>query len=152
MRPPVKRKMIEFCRGQNVEVSVKEDGFVGSYYEARVVSHLENGLYVVQYKNLLEDDESQPLTETVYSKELRPLPPSIPISGFSTNQKVDAFDNDGWWVGVITRKCECGCGPNCDYCVYFEASQQEIAYPFSRLRVHQEWVNGKWILSNKLKF
>ncbi|XP_054814040.1 protein AGENET DOMAIN (AGD)-CONTAINING P1-like [Prosopis cineraria] len=142
MRPPIKK--INFCRGQSVEISVKEDGFHGSYYEAKVVSQLDNGLYVVQYKTLLEDNEFQFLTETVYPKELRPLPPAIPVRRFSTNQKVDAFDNDGWWVGVITRKD----GPDA-YFVYFATTDQEIAYPLSQLRVHHDWIGGKWVLSKK---
>ncbi|KAF7833923.1 DUF724 domain-containing protein 3-like [Senna tora] len=146
MRPPKTR--MEFVRGQNVEVSVKQDGFMGSYFEAKVVSHLQNGIYVVEYKTLVEEhDHSQPLTETVYSKELRPLPPLISVPRFSTNQKVDAFDNDGWWVGVITRKI----GGSDGYYVYFETTHQEILYPFSRIRVHQDWVRGKWVLSKKLK-
>ncbi|KAI9086733.1 hypothetical protein K1719_031327 [Acacia pycnantha] len=102
MRPPVKKTI--FNRGQGVEVSVKEDGFHGSYFEA---------------------------------KELRPLPPVISVRRFSVNQKVDAFDNDGWWLGVITGKD----GPD-RYFVYFASTDQEIAYPVSQIRVHQDWING----------
>ncbi|KAI4322770.1 hypothetical protein L6164_022435 [Bauhinia variegata] len=92
MRPPSKR--IDFHRDDFVEVCSNEQGFQGSYYEARVISRVDNGLYVVEYKNVLENDESGPLVETVYPKELRPLPPT-----------------------------------NGD-----------------KLRVHQEFVRGKWVL------
>lgn len=141
MRPPLKR--IDFCKGDKVEVCSKEDGFLGSYYEATVVSHLDNGLYVVRYKNLLEDDESSPLTETLYPKELRPSPPKVNSSHFSLYQKVDAFDNDGWWVGEISGRT------GSYYFVYFASSNEEIAYPCSQIRVHHEWVNGEWVLSNR---
>ncbi|KAF4403542.1 hypothetical protein G4B88_002395 [Cannabis sativa] len=48
---------------------------------------------------------------------------------------IDAWDNDGWWVGVITGRKDNG-----DYFVYFEISDDEIAYPVSRLWVHLDWV------------
>ncbi|KAG6763126.1 hypothetical protein D5086_018786 [Populus alba] len=40
------------------------------------------------------------LVETVSADEVRPVPPRIKFgSGFSAFDKVDAFDNDGWWAG-----------------------------------------------------
>ncbi|XP_061372889.1 protein AGENET DOMAIN (AGD)-CONTAINING P1-like [Gastrolobium bilobum] len=112
--------------------------------KATIVSHLDNGLYVVRYKNLLEDNESQPLTETLYPKELRPLPPRVHASQFALYQKVDAFDNDGWWVGSITGRS------GSHYYVYFSTTNEEIAYPSSHIRVHHEWdqcCNGFFFLS-----
>ncbi|KAK7264397.1 hypothetical protein RJT34_32006 [Clitoria ternatea] len=141
MRPPQKR--IDFQRDDKVEVCSNEEGFIGSYYEATVVSHLDNGLYMVRYKTLLEDDESQPLTETLFPKELRPVPPRVHSSNFSLYQCVDAFDNDGWWVGRITGQSD-----SSHYLVYFESSNEEIAYHSSKIRVHHEWLHGEWILSD----
>jgi len=40
---------------------------------------LDTGLYVVRYDTLIEEDESQPLTITVFPKELRPKPPHITV-------------------------------------------------------------------------
>ncbi|KAL2328060.1 hypothetical protein Fmac_021487 [Flemingia macrophylla] len=141
MRPP--RKKVDFASGDKVEVCSNEEGFVGSYYAATVVSRLDNGLYVVRYDTLLEDDESQPLTETLFPKELRPAPPRLPPAPFSLYQRVDAFDNDGWWLGQITGK-----SGHSSYYVYFVTTNEEIAYPASRIRVHHEWLHGDWLLSN----
>ncbi|KAL5572805.1 hypothetical protein UlMin_022402 [Ulmus minor] len=128
---------MEFDRGDKIEVCNKEEGFLGSYYAATVVSQLPNSLYVVQYKNLLEDNWSDPLMETI----------SSPLSEFSYLDEVDAFDNDGWWVGKITGKI------GSDYLVLFEMYEDEIAYPSSRLRFHLEWRNGFWVSSkNKVYF
>ncbi|KAK7257361.1 hypothetical protein RIF29_31285 [Crotalaria pallida] len=138
MRPPLKR--IDFSCGDEVEVCCNQPGFFGSYFEATVVSHLDTGLYVVTYKNLLADDESKPLTESVYPKELRPIPPRIRTTQFSLHQKVDAFDNDGWWVGEIIGR------NGSEYHVYFASSDEENVYPHDKIRVHREWVNGEWIL------
>jgi len=100
MRPPVKR--VDYKVGDKVEVCNKEEGFVDSYFEATIVSRLESGKYVICYKNLLKDDESELLMETLLSKDRRPLPSRVHNpSKFGLNQKVDVFDNDGWWVGKI---------------------------------------------------
>ncbi|PNX95658.1 RNA binding protein, partial [Trifolium pratense] len=56
MRPPMKK--IDYKVGDKVEVCSKEEGFMGSYYEATIASCLDNGRYVIRYKNLLKDDES----------------------------------------------------------------------------------------------
>ncbi|CAJ1978804.1 unnamed protein product [Sphenostylis stenocarpa] len=144
MRPP--RKKVNFRHGDKVEVCSNEEGFFGSYYLATVVSRLDNGLYVVRYDTLLEEDGSQPLTETLFPKELRPKPPrldSSSSSSFKLYQRVDAFDNDGWWVGEITGKAD-----KHHYYVYFSTTHEEIAYPSSAIRVHQEWLNGEWVRSN----
>ncbi|XP_031112035.1 uncharacterized protein LOC116016007 [Ipomoea triloba] len=90
--------------GDAVKVLSNEEGFVGSYYEATVVGVLPGGRgYVVQYKTLLTDDFSAPLTEMVPADEIRPKSPNVYAYLYYISQKVDAFDNDGWWVGNITR-------------------------------------------------
>ncbi|GAV77414.1 Agenet domain-containing protein [Cephalotus follicularis] len=133
-----------FKSGDQVEVCSKEDGFLGSYYTATVVSQIGTSSYAVQYKNLVEEDECTPLTEVVKADELRPMPPKPPfVSSFCYLDMVDAFDNDGWWVGKITRK------KGCNYYVYFDTTRDEIAYHVSRLRFHQDWFNGNWIITSK---
>ncbi|XP_058735258.1 protein AGENET DOMAIN (AGD)-CONTAINING P1-like [Vicia villosa] len=144
MRPPMKK--INYNVRDKVEVCSREEGFVGSYYNATIVSCLEKQKYVVRYKNLLLDDGSGPLTETIYSRELRPLPPRVRNPHeFHLNQKVDVFDNDGWWLGEIAS--EKICSDNCYYYkVYFNTTFETIYYSLDRIRVHHEWRYGEWIL------
>ena len=131
-----------FSRGDKVEVCSKQEGFMGSYYAATVIKNYGNE-YAVQYKNLVaEDDQSRPLIETVGGNELRPRPPKVLATGFHALDVVDAFDNDGWWVGKIS-----GRKGSDSYYVFFDAYGVEISYPTSRLRPHLEWVNGKWVSS-----
>ncbi|AET00175.1 putative Agenet-like domain-containing protein [Medicago truncatula] len=143
MRPPVKR--VDYKVGDKVEVCSKEEGFVGSYFEATIVSCLESGKYVIRYKNLLKDDESELLMETLFPKDLRPLPPRVRNpSRFELNQKVDVFDNDGWWVGKIASE-KILMEKSYYYSVYFDYCHQTIYYPCDQIRVHQELVWGDWI-------
>lgn len=141
-----------FGRDEEVEVCSKEEGFWGSYYAAKVVSYLQgNDLYVVEYKDLVdENDQSRLLIESVPANEVRPVPPKIVASGFRYLDMVDAFDNDGWWVGKISAIKYGGSGSEDDenyYYVFFETTGDEIAYPLSRLRGHLDWHRGKWVSS-----
>ncbi|KAJ4979253.1 hypothetical protein NE237_010033 [Protea cynaroides] len=154
--------------GDSVEVFTQEEGFEGSYYAARVLS-VEKKQVLVEYKTLLTDDESSWLREMLHFKRLRPRPPEIRVSEFRLNDEVDAYDNDGWWFGKITKIDESkyyaqfdGTGGGGDgvaepfsqvtvideskYYVHFPCGD-EIGYPFSQLRVHQEWKDGRWVSS-----
>ncbi|PIA47389.1 hypothetical protein AQUCO_01400214v1 [Aquilegia coerulea] len=128
-----------FSKGDAVEVNSKQEGFVGSYYEATVLMPYEKNKYVVQYKTLITDDEKYWLKEVVDASEIRPTPPpKVMVSGFNHHDFVDVYDNDGWWVGRIT-----GRSPT-HYSVYFDSTSEELSYPVSKVRVHQEWINGRW--------
>ncbi|GAU14535.1 hypothetical protein TSUD_250770 [Trifolium subterraneum] len=145
MRPPMKK--IDYKVGDKVEVCSKEEGFVGSYYEATIVSCLDNGKYVICYKNLLKDDESEFLTETLLPKDFRPSPPRVrnPLK-FRLNQKVDVFDNDGWWVGKIISE-KIFMENSYYYNVYFDYTHQSIYYRCDKIRVHHEMMfSGEWMM------
>ncbi|KAK4487028.1 hypothetical protein RD792_006343 [Penstemon davidsonii] len=135
-----------FSVGDIVEVSSKQEGFFGSYFEAKVIAKLHSTKsYVVEYKNLVEEDWSEPLREVVPAKEVRPSPPEFPVINFKLGDWVDAFDNDGWWVGKIS-------GMNVDegkYFVYFDYFNVGIFYDVGLIRMHQEWKNGKWCLRSR---
>ncbi|KAF3661466.1 hypothetical protein T459_20331 [Capsicum annuum] len=135
---------MEFNKGDHVEVASKEDGFLGSYFEAILISYLAiNKKYIVQYKTLVKDDLSGPLEEVVSLPELRPVPPEIEVNEFDLCDQVDAFDSDGWWVGMVTAKI------GRKYAVYFENFGVECVYHAKDLRVHQDWIDGTWISSKE---
>ncbi|KAI4322767.1 hypothetical protein L6164_022432 [Bauhinia variegata] len=127
-----------------VEVCGREEGFLdkGSYYEAEIVFPIKyHNRYIVTYRNLLKEDQSGPLTAMVRPEDLRPLQPTIPVpaTGFDFYDRVDAFDNGGWWVGMVTVK------DGSNYRVCFEHNNTENTYPISQLRVHKEFINGQWV-------
>nr|GLL41906.1 uncharacterized protein LOC109185225 [Ipomoea trifida] len=125
---------VGFRIGDAVEVTSNEEGFVGSYYEATIVGQLTTGdAYVVEYKNLVTDDFSAPLTENVPLVQIRPQPLQVQSTFFDMYQVVDAFDNDGWWVGQITGEYRNS------YYVYFEHYGKRVCYgvgAFSYLPMH----------------
>src|SRR3954465_14457884 len=142
MHPPM--RIVNYNVGDKVEVCSKEEGFVGSYFKATIVSCLPNEKYVVRYKNLLSDDKSGPLIETIHQRELRPLPPHVRNPPeLHLNQNVDVFYNDGWWLGEITS--EKILFENYYYKVYFTTTGETLYYSRNQIRVHHEWIDGEWV-------
>ncbi|ESQ36286.1 hypothetical protein EUTSA_v10009453mg [Eutrema salsugineum] len=136
--------MDEFVKGDKVEVCSKEEGYVGSYFEAKVLSKLPHrNLYKVKYKNLVtEGEDPLPLIEIISADELRPMPPKLsqPLT-FHRDDKVDAFDLDAWWVGYITGR------RGNFFSVYFETTNEKCEYSLERMRRHLDLVNGHWVSS-----
>ncbi|KAK2638791.1 hypothetical protein Ddye_026586 [Dipteronia dyeriana] len=129
--------------GDLVEVSSKEDGYLGSYYLAKVVSKNKNNKYTVEYQTLFsEKNHKKRLREVVPAADVRPCPPLIRVSAFDVMEVVDAYYEEGWWMGRVSGRV----GTD-RYSVYFDSTGDEFEYSRCDLRVHQEWEDGNWVTS-----
>lgn len=134
-----------FCKGTLVEVSNDEEGFEGAWFAATVVEQKGKDKFLIEYLHLRTDDGSENLREECDIFHIRPYPPEHICDRFSLLQEVDALYNDGWWVGVISRVLS-----NMKYVVYFKNTKEELEFPHSDLRLHQDWMNGKWLVPSKV--
>ncbi|XP_019452284.1 PREDICTED: DUF724 domain-containing protein 6-like isoform X1 [Lupinus angustifolius] len=134
-----------FSVGTPVEVSSDEEGFQGAWFSATVVQVIGKGKFLVEYQSLLADDGSQLLREEVDTHHIRPHPPQTVDGHFSLLEEVDAFHNDGWWVGMVSKFHD-----NSRYVVYFRNSSEELEFQHSQLRKHQDWIDGKWTVASKV--
>lgn len=134
-----------FCKGTLVEVSSDEEGFEGAWFAATVVEPKGKNKFLVEYMNLRTDDDSEFLREEIDILHIRPYPPEHACDQFNLLQEVDALYNDGWWVGVISKVLS-----NSRYVVYFRNSNEELELPHSEIRLHQDWINGKWVIASKV--
>ncbi|CAK9150749.1 unnamed protein product [Ilex paraguariensis] len=57
-----------------------------------------------QFRASLKDGLCRPLREIVATNEVWPVLPEISAIGFCLYHTVDAFGNDGWWVGRSPTK------------------------------------------------
>ncbi|KAK1692624.1 hypothetical protein QYE76_009321 [Lolium multiflorum] len=130
----------KFREGSRVEVSSNDEGFCGAWFQGTIVKSVGHK-FLVEYDTLKADDETTPLTEVIGAEHIRPPPPVIPVtSGFKLLDEVDAFTNDGWWVGMISevisdQKCM----------VYFKAYQEQNEFGLEQLRLHCDWLGGRWM-------
>jgi len=136
----------EFGKGKTVEVSSDEKGYEGSWFSAFVIDYIGKDKYLVEYLTLKTDDETEPLREEKYSRYIKPYPPHLPAKRFKQLDKVDAWYNDGWWVGVISKVLK-----GSQYVVYFSTSNEEQILNESNLRLHQDWNDGKWVIASLVR-
>ncbi|KAL4587949.1 hypothetical protein LXL04_000826 [Taraxacum kok-saghyz] len=100
-RPYSVIQKMSFEIGESVEVIGNEDGMEGSYFKGQVIDR-SPGRRTIRYQSLLADDGS--LLEKVISiRRLRP-PPPIVLARFHLGDMVDAWHNEGWWVGMYVRR------------------------------------------------
>ncbi|KAJ0237702.1 Protein AGENET DOMAIN [Hirschfeldia incana] len=133
-----------FSNGTVVEVSSDEEGFVGCWFAARIVERIGEDKYMIEYKDLREDNGVEPLKEEADFLHIRPPPPSDEDLDFSVGDKIDAFYNDGWWVGEVMESVKDG-----SVGIFFRESREKMRFGRQGLRLHKEWVNGTWELPLK---
>ncbi|CAI9764223.1 unnamed protein product [Fraxinus pennsylvanica] len=147
VKPNKERNVDYFRPGEPVEVSSDEDGYEGAWFPATIVKKLDSG-YLIEYQTLRNENDTDFLREEVDSLHIRPCPPDIELlDRFEVLDKVEALYDDVWWVGVISkvRKYD-------EYNVYFRSFDEELEFKHSRLRAHQNWINGKWVFAPKVQF
>ncbi|CAN8305786.1 unnamed protein product [Cochlearia groenlandica] len=134
-----------FSSGTLVEVSSDEEGFKGSWFVAKVIERIgEEDKYVVEYRDLREENGVETLKEEASFLHIRPLPPSEEDIDFVVGDKIDAFHNDGWWVGFVVESMQDG-----RVGVYFKHSREKMRFGRQGLRLHKEWINGTWQIPSK---
>ncbi|KAL5727032.1 hypothetical protein ACHQM5_000268 [Ranunculus cassubicifolius] len=133
-----------FKGGDPVEVKSKEEGSssMGCYYSATILKPLGKDDYLVQYKTLLEDDKKHLVKEVVDASKIRPMPPRIHVD-YRIGDTVDACDGEGWRVGKLI---EIRNGKDFGICF---GRGDVVDYPGSKVRLRQEWKEGKWFLSRE---
>ncbi|XP_012084134.1 protein AGENET DOMAIN (AGD)-CONTAINING P1 [Jatropha curcas] len=136
-----------FRPGTAVEVKSDEEGYIGAWYGATIIGTIGNDKFLVQYLNLVTDDETAPLREVTDIAHVRPFPPCEPSDGrFKQFEKVDAWFNEGWWEGEVS-----GVLNESKYMVYFSTTKENLEFHHSVLRHHQEWISGKWIKGESIE-
>ncbi|CAA2968610.1 Hypothetical predicted protein [Olea europaea subsp. europaea] len=147
---------------QRVEVRSLEDGFLGSWHDATVISD-ENLVRRVRYDHLLSDDGSDNLIEPVnvtpmidgvdtgvtvmpknHRGRIRPSPPSHDMGTWCLRygQCVDLFHEDAWWEGVIFD-CE---DSHEQRRIFFPDMGDEIVAGIHMLRLSRDWdeITDEW--------
>ncbi|CAI0382867.1 unnamed protein product [Linum tenue] len=94
----------QFTQGMQVEVLTDEDGLKGAWFAATIIEPSGEDKYLIEYKTLRNDDDTEFLREDIRACNIRPCPPEIiVVDGFKVMDEVDAYYNEGWWVGVIAK-------------------------------------------------
>lgn len=132
-----------FDVGAKVEVSTR-----GALFPATIVGKGSGAtIFTVVYKMVkakgkIGKKKRKALKEEVDTAALRPAPPrERSVDGFELGDEVDAFYSGGWREGVIAQTM----GGSSKFSVYLRFLKRQLDFENSELRLHREWVNGKWV-------
>lgn len=70
-------------------------------------------------------------------KQWKSPAPLLPKAQFKLLDQVD------WWEDVISKDMD-----GEEYIVYFAKSQEDLVFSKSKLRLHQDWIDGMWIIAS----
>ncbi|XP_074311301.1 protein AGENET DOMAIN (AGD)-CONTAINING P1 [Silene latifolia] len=131
-------------KGNRVEVCSDEDGFEGAWFAASIIEVPRKDKFLIEYHDLMTDDNTQLMREEVDAFHIRPCPPKVEVVKFNQYDEVDALYNDGWWVGIVLKVLG-----RSKYKVFFKATNEEMEFKHEKLRLHQDWINGKWVVASE---
>ncbi|CAI0382102.1 unnamed protein product [Linum tenue] len=144
-KPNLPEEVVKFTQGMQVEVTTDDEGFKGAWFAATIIEPSGEDQFLIEYKTLTNDDDTEFLREEIRTCHIRPCPPeTIIVDGFKVMDEVDAYYNECWWVGVIAKVLI-----NCKYMVYFKDTDEKITFKQADLRPHQDWLYGKWVVPSK---
>ncbi|CAI0464830.1 unnamed protein product, partial [Linum tenue] len=90
------KEVMKFTQGMQVEVTTDEDGFKGAWFAATIIEPSGEDEYLIEYKTLTNDDDTEFLREDIRACNIRPCPPEIiVVDGFKVMDEVDAYYNEG---------------------------------------------------------
>lgn len=139
-------KKFIFGKGMKVEVKSDDPGYNDAWYQAVIVDTLGDDKFLVEYLTLTTEDGTENLREEAHYSYIRPFPPCISHpQRYELLDSVDAWFNEGWWMGNI-----CGVLSKKRYDVYFKSTYEKLQFEHANLRPRQEWTGQKWILLPKV--
>ncbi|KAF9591090.1 hypothetical protein IFM89_001434 [Coptis chinensis] len=125
---------------EQVEVSLEDKKCHGAWFPATISKKTSDSSILVEYK-LRRGDKDELMTKSMDSQHIRPCPPpSSDSKTFDLLEKVDAFYDCGWWSGVVTKVLA-----NDKYNVFFKYQNEQREFKQSDLRLHMDWIDGKWV-------
>lgn len=144
--------------GDFIEVIGYEPGYEHSYFEGEVIGDYD-GMFKIQYKDLVVENDGPNVVEMIHPDHVRPLPPHIDhdVDAFQIGDVVDVWYKDGWWDGVI-HYIFYNMNNNKRYEVFFDympTKKMYDDYQPHNVRPHQDWVivNNErvWVSPVRLK-
>ncbi|XP_048613171.1 DUF724 domain-containing protein 3-like [Brassica napus] len=142
-----KGKLLSISKDCEVEVSLQEDGFKGSWFRAILEQNptrVKGKKLRVCHKTLFNEDGVNPCKETIERCFIRPVPPKYLNEGvvFKEGSVVDSYFNNGWWTDHIVVE-----RPDGSFFVYFDDPPDIMRFIRSQLRPHADWIGSEWVKS-----
>ncbi|PON71083.1 Agenet domain containing protein [Parasponia andersonii] len=130
-----------FRPGTAVEVDLNAENPGFNWVPVVFLGEVGKDFVVVKYKKSSNNGES--VKVTVHVQQIRPQPPEMNDTNFDLLDKVDAFCDLSWSVGVITKILS-----ERRYVVTFRLEKKEKEFNHSEVRPHLDWIDGQWVTNS----
>jgi len=127
---------VPYTKGMTIEVSKLVDNSVVAWLPAFVAKTFWKNNLLVDYTVSNSDGTALP-EEIVDVKHVRPCLPQASAISFCINDKVEAFQGGGWWLGVITDV-----HPELKYTFKSAHLGMKVQLSQKLLRPRYDWVYG----------
>lgn len=132
-------------KGTKVEVMNKEEGLIGSWCPATIVSGNGRSYYVIYNPNSACSDVQ---AETVTKKAIRPCPPPVRgIKDLASGDIVEVNHNQLWKAAIILNA-----NSRNNYTVSLLGYMGVFNCHRHQLRIRQVWKDDKWFVIGKVTF
>ncbi|GIL69867.1 hypothetical protein Vretifemale_646 [Volvox reticuliferus] len=139
--------MSTYCFTHNELIEVfgdEDDGFPGCWIEAVFIEPVGDKQALVQYLEFIDDNDGQPLRETISRKRIRPAPPPqlafASIRDAKEAHLVETYCDDCWWHAIVHSISTAGVKLAMHEC----RSHYMLVRDYRLLRPRMEFVNGSW--------
>lgn len=133
-------------KGIQVEVACLKENMPIAWFPAVVSKPIWKNNFLVEYQNLRYDGGRKVLSEIVGLQHIRPCPPHSSCVNFCLHDEVEAFHDNGWWPGVITKT-----NLSSLYTVKSMHWDKEMKFSQTKLRLRYNWVDEQWVLESKVR-
>eukprot|EP01018_Ginkgo_biloba_P022044 Gb_03014 [translate_table: standard] len=140
---------MKFKEGTAVEVCRRDEGSLGSWFRARIMS-ADGHRYKVEYEHLLNTD-GRSRTEEALSEAIRPVPPPSEEAGkwvsgeWVSGDTIEVYDRYSWKIGKIVKVL-----PNNFFVIRLLEPFQQKTCHLSNLRPRLFWQDGKWVRTQQV--
>lgn len=117
------------------------------WFPATVLKEIKNSTFLVEVKRSIYNGDGEAGTSNVIvdSVHIRPSPPRLEDRKYDLLDKVDALYDFGWRRGVIIKILT-----DRNYLVSFNRLKNQKEFNHSQLRLHMEWIDGKWVSGSEV--
>ncbi|CAH9132565.1 unnamed protein product [Cuscuta epithymum] len=145
-QPKKKKAGLTYSVGGMVEVSFDGVECKDAWFPSKIVKSRGDGCFLVKTPRPNGESEKE-LTRLAFDDgiHIRPCPPlhiKQNHKSYGLLDKVDAFYDFGWWLGVVSKILL-----DDEYVVVFQHAKKERVLNHSDLRPHMIWKDRKWYTS-----
>lgn len=120
----------------------------GVWFDGIIVEDLEQQTFVVQYENLIDDDDVGVVQGEIHAQNIRIPLPNTGVFEFGVLEEVEAFYKKAWCSGMVIELLGMfKSSSKSKYKVHLFYNLKDLEFDHSDLRSRRVFINGNWVIA-----